>query len=362
MEYMVDLWFLAVEQSMSSLSRFLLSIVEKVYTSLKEEEEKKKKEAIDKKKYYSLSCFLEDLQKDETIKPIIEPIKHFINVPENPPIQTHKITSIAVLVWSKMKSKDIREIERNVRNLLVDSYREWNIGGYPQVITNALKTLEVLHISLTLEAWQTFRGYYNLENSLRTDAAFKEVQDHVIEWGWTYQNQSRTNVNVSKDSLHGFNSKADFDDTANVISQSIDPYRYNFDRIMEVLKYIHEMRKKYYDEYKPSDRHKVHSDYFENLEANINNKKLKIDGKEMDFEPVNNDKDWKIDGKIIPKIDIDKKEIDSEGKWSVDINARVSRIYCLFGSNKYKEAGEKAQKLLKDTNKVYGFLENLNPS
>jgi hypothetical protein len=49
MEYMVDRWFLAVEQSMSSLSRFLLSIVEKVYTSLKEEEEKKKKEAIDKK-------------------------------------------------------------------------------------------------------------------------------------------------------------------------------------------------------------------------------------------------------------------------------------------------------------------------
>ena len=57
-----------------------------------------------------------------------------------------------------------------------------------------------MHISLTLEAWQTFRGYYNLENSLRTDAAFKEIQDNVIEWGWTYQNQSKTNVNVSKDS------------------------------------------------------------------------------------------------------------------------------------------------------------------
>jgi membrane-bound lytic murein transglycosylase MltF len=42
---MVDRWFLAVEQSMSSLSRFLLSIVEKVYSSLKEKE----KEVIDKK-------------------------------------------------------------------------------------------------------------------------------------------------------------------------------------------------------------------------------------------------------------------------------------------------------------------------
>jgi hypothetical protein len=221
-----------------------------------------------------------------------------------------------------------------------------------------------LHISLTLEAWQTFRGYYNLENSLRTDAAFKEVQDNVIEWGWTYQNQSKTNVNVSKDSqkspdknnpaLHGFNSKADFDDTANVISQSIDPYRYNFDRIMELLKYIHEMRKKHYDKYKPSD-YEVHLDYFENLEVDIKEKKLKIDGKELDLEPVDTGKDWKIDGKIIPKIDIDSKEI-----WTVDINSRVSRIYCLFGSNKYKDAGEAAQMLLEDIKKGYALLKKIN--
>ena len=138
---------------------------------------------------YSLSCFLEDLQKDETIKRIIEPIEYFIKIPEKP--------SVVVPVWPKRKSKGI---EWNVRKLLADSYKEWNIGGYSQVITNALKALEVLHIYLTLEAWQTFRGYYNLENSLRTDAAFKEVQDNVIEWGWTYQNQSKTNVNVSKDS------------------------------------------------------------------------------------------------------------------------------------------------------------------
>jgi hypothetical protein len=30
------------------------------------------------------------------------------------------------------------------------------------------------------------------------------------------------------------------------------------------------------------------------------------------------------------------------------ILTRVSSIYCLFGSNKYKEAGEEAQRLLQD--------------
>ena len=77
-------------------------------------------------------------------------------------------------------------------------------------------------------------------------------------------------------------------------------------------------------------------------------KKLKIDGKELDFEPVNNDKDWKIDGKIMPKID------------SIDINARVSCIYRLVGSNKYKEAGQAAQRLLEDTKKGYALLKKIN--
>jgi hypothetical protein len=354
LEYMVDRWFLAVEQSLSSLSSFLLSIVEKVYSSLKE------KEVIYKEQDYSLSCFLEELKIEDTINPI----RPFINIPGNPSVQTHKTTPIAVPGWPKMKSKDIVEIEQKVRELLANSYREWNIGGYSQVITNALKALELFHLSLTMKAWQTFRGYYNLENSLRTDAAFKEVQDNVIEWGWTYQNQSKTNVNVGKDSqkstdkknlaLHFFNSKADFDDTANIISQSIDPYRYNFDRIMELLKYIHEMRKKHYDKYKHSDD-EVHLDYFENLEVNINEKKLKIDGKELVLEPIDNGKAWKIDGKKIPKIDIDSNE-----KWTVDINARVSCIYYLFGSNKYKEAGQAAQRLLEDTKKGYALLKKIN--
>jgi hypothetical protein len=54
-----------------------------------------------------------------------------------------------------------------------------------------------------------------------------------------------------------------------------------------------------------------------------------------------NGKEWKINGKKI-KINVDAKE------WKVDINERVSSIYCLFGSNKYKEAGEEAQRLLQD--------------
>jgi hypothetical protein len=332
---------------MASLSSFLLSIVEKIYISLKEKEiNLRKKEVTNIKNDYSLNCFLNDLKLEDTIK-------DFIKIKADPSVQIRKTASMPAPGQSKMKSKDIRKIEPEVKQLLVDSYREWNIGGYSQVITNALKALEALHISLTQKAWQTFRGYYNLENSLRTDAAFKEVQDNVIEWGWTYKNQSNPADNKhsqkNKTKLQGFDKKEDFDETANIISQSVDPYRHNFDKIMETLKTlkkIHKMHKEDLDQ-------KEHLHSFEKLEIDISAKILKIDDKVLKLEPADNDTDWKIDGKIIPKIDIDSK------KWIVDINSTMSSIYCLFGSNKYREAHAQAQKLLEDVEKAHKLLNKI---
>jgi hypothetical protein len=98
---------------------------------------------------------------------------------------------------------------------------------------------------------------------------------------------------------------------------------------------------------------KEHPYSFEKLEIDISAKILKIDDKVLKLEPADNDTDWKIDGKIIPKIDIDSK------KWIVDINSTMSSIYCLFGSNKYREAGMQAQKLLEDVEKAHKLLNKI---
>ena len=100
-------------------------------------------------------------------------------------------------------------------------------------------------------------------------------------------------------------SKEDFDNTANIVSLSIDPYRHNFDKVMEMLKNIYKMRKVGSDEQGRSNK-------FEKLILNIDHKKLDIDGEIFNLES-DYGKEWKINGKKI-KINVDAKE------WKVDIN------------------------------------------
>jgi hypothetical protein len=348
-EYMVDRWFLAVEQSIQSLSSFLLTMVEEIYSFAGSKELDQDKESS--VAHFADQFFRGNRQGRKLLSQYLE------EIPDK----------------DKQARQTIGKAEVDIKNLIIDSYKEWNIGGYAQVISNSLKALELSHIRLNQKAWQTIHGQYSLENSLRTDAAFMEVEDNVNKWGWTYET-TQNKKKIDKDKIKGddksrythftfsnyFGTKKDFDETANIISRSANPYRQNFDKIMEMLKELQMMRKLELHDFEKlivrlSDDHKILSiTVYDSSEA-ISEREVKVDG--GDCIVVNNATELNViinDMKWTLKINQEKEIIN------IDVNRSLGNIYRQFGATNYDEAGKLASKVLKELKVTRKLLENIH--
>jgi hypothetical protein len=215
LEYIVDRWFLGVDTTIQTISRWFLTKLEEQY-------------------------------------------KFVTNSPTN------------------IRTNDINKIEKKVRKKLVDSYSDWNRGVYERVIANTLSSFKVIERSQTIpkdivtkDEWKTILGFYILENSLRTDAAFVEISTHLYTLGWTNNpsekgenkecnekasdNENNKSTTSSKEieatsfmggKVHDYytaeplkQTKKDLlDQTANIIRETSDDYQKAFFKIMYTLK------------------------------------------------------------------------------------------------------------------------------
>ena len=335
-EYMVDRWFLGVEQSMQSSSSFLLIIVEELYRRFKEPE------GVGKENHVSSNrCFTESI-----FEKAKEPIKAYVQVMD------HK---------HDCSSKKLEKVESKVKELLIDSYKEWNVGGYTQVLSNALKALEIFQLGLTVSAWQTMRGAYTLENSLRTDAAFREVEDNIIKWGWTYQKENSKNkqkniedeMTDSWSHVGSFEIKQDFDQAANIISKSNNVYRDNFDKIMNLLKELRTMRRGILHDVRQFNLTIDDKSTNLRIELDCKTSEVEIDGKtfRLDNDDLNKHKKLYVDfNGIVSNISIDDE--------AIIIYDKLNEIYRLFGAHQFGEAGGKAEELLERIRVTNVLLNN----
>lgn len=307
-EYFVDRWLLGVEQSMLSISSFVLTLVEEAYRIANQE-----------------------------VKRPNNSLQSFMNIFNSEARDSTKSFLIFKPTSKKQKKSKLEKIESNVKELLIDSYREWNVGGYTQVLFNCLRSLEYLNLELRQEAWQTIRGQYNLENTIRTEAAFKEVEHNVSIWGWINDKK-----NVGSDS-GAVNNKKELDEVANIISKSTNPYFYNFETIMMALKELRMLRSKLSDFDKIDIWLEDNKMSREEITVNIDGKVSKVTINENIFKLDTDNKVLKvlIDGSFL-SVDINKNMME------IDVQDRLSKIYCMFGANKYERAGLEAQRLLKE--------------
>ena len=222
LEYMVDRWFLAVDNTIQTVSRHFLTRVEKEYARL-----------------YRLS-------------------------------------------QSSKANKSLAKAENELRKKLTTSYSDWNRGAYERVIAETFKAFEIISKVRnykdidkntaasklgdqipTAEDWKIIVGFYTLENSLRTDAAFLEIVANLSNWGWTIKNDKDLlkSKNSTDNSLHSPNSltleakpssgkskipnyysplpgenKDNYDDLANLIRETSDEYQKALFQVMHTLK------------------------------------------------------------------------------------------------------------------------------
>jgi hypothetical protein len=267
----------------------------------------------------------------------------------------------------KEACRKLGKTEPRIKDLITDSYKEWNIGGYAQVISNALKALEISHISLTQTAWQTIHGQYNLENSLRTDAAFMEVENNVKKWGWTYENQDKngkdedktqkehSNKSSSPSVSNHFDKKEDFDEAANIISKSGNPYRLNFDKIMDMLKELRYMRTGVLHDFES---------FIVKVNCDKSGLQVDVDYRISEVKIDNNDKVFKLENNATNlKVTLDHmhlyKNINNNVVFQININDTLSSIYRAFGANEYDNAGNEAQTLFGEIKIAQKLLERI---
>ena len=139
-EYFVDRWLLGVEQSMLSISSFVLTLVEEAYRIANEEI---------KRPDNSLQSFMDTFNSEAKVS-----TKFYLQFKQ---------------INKKPQRAKLKKIESSVKELLIDSYPGMECRGYTQVLFNCLKSLDYLNLELKREAWQTIRGQYNLENTIRTN-------------------------------------------------------------------------------------------------------------------------------------------------------------------------------------------------
>jgi hypothetical protein len=257
LEYLVDRWYLGADTTIQTISRYFLTVLERKYVKL-------------------------FLYKKESRN----------GTSEKPP-------------WpSKVFVRDIREIEKKTKDTLARSYSDWNRGAYERVIANAIDAFTRINrflnkdnyqdligkVERSLEHssplgeewkdwrespseddWKTILGFYILENSLRTDAAFVEISRNLSNRGWTTQNdklvdknkgannkQAKKSNSISdeeqtklksstKGEIHDFytvdeeKDKKIYDQLANLIRETSDDYQRAFLAIMDTLKILNEL-------------------------------------------------------------------------------------------------------------------------
>jgi hypothetical protein len=226
LEYIVDRWFLGVDNTMQTISRWFLTKLEGEYRELKNR---------------------------------IVPDKN------------------------KKEKKAMEKLEDKVRKKLIESYSNWNKGTYERVIANSLSSFKDIEKSfnkmktsnnkypiMTDQQWKTLLGFYILENSLRTDAAFLEISKNLSAWGWTgyainkkgknehHRESENTREHIHYTGLEEKNIKSKYfsegeihdyytteplkhrkdllDQTANIIRETSDDYQKAFFAIMRTLK------------------------------------------------------------------------------------------------------------------------------
>jgi hypothetical protein len=245
LEYMIDRWFLATDNTIQTISRYFLTELEQKYLKISKFRQQENNECAE------------------------------------------------ALTRSQLGEK-ISDLESTIREVLTKAYSDWNRGAYERVIATTSKKLEEvkqcikdneqgikkicpdllstteiedLKGSPTTDDWKTILGFYILENSLRTDAAFVEVSSNLSKWGWTIKkgkesqqdedqsNSKRNNLSNSmstkgepkdksglKVKLHDFYTpneempKEVYDLMANLIRETSDPYQRAFFTIMNTLK------------------------------------------------------------------------------------------------------------------------------
>jgi hypothetical protein len=252
LEYMIDRWFLATDNTIQTISRYFLTQLEGKYLKLSE-------------------CRQKIHQGNRSYPKVIT---------------------------NSQPEQKIIDLESTIREVLTEAYSDWNRGAYERVIAKTSKKLEeVKHfiiekeedirkicpvllstkepqdseVSPTIDDWKTILGFYILENSLRTDAAYLEVSSNLSKWGWIIkegkksqqdENQANSKGNSlsnpmstrrggSKESkersganikLHDFYTpneetpKEVYDMMANLIRETTDPYQRAFFTIMNTLK------------------------------------------------------------------------------------------------------------------------------
>ena len=265
LEYMVDRWFLGADNTIQTISRHFLSNLEERYVKLFE-------------------C------------------KQMIKEKNN----GHPI------ITNSYPEERVINFEREIKDTLTDAYSDWNIGAYERVIANVSKKLEQIKIFLkeyrldieekvclrqatetardikegegqvknnegiwkdypAADDWKTILGFYILENSLRTDAAFVEISRNLSNRGWTIQNDNESvkNKDVTKKEdnssnptsaeeqirvksnlkgeIHDFytvdeeKDKKIYDQMANLIRETSDDYQRAFLTIMDTLKIFNKL-------------------------------------------------------------------------------------------------------------------------
>jgi hypothetical protein len=223
LEYIIDRWFLGVENAKQTISRYLITKVEEEYKKLQDDQKQKEKNKFKK-----------------------------------------------------------------INNLLTDSYKHWNNGAYEHVIfttINAFKAMDKLKSDFKKSAksnthdyktektglaeknWKIILGFYILENSLRTDAAFAEINKTISNSNWrdeAEKNSQGTNETTSNDStdktkdakrISNEQQKLDnyynadyrkdkkyFDKQANLIRETTDLYQKAFFQIMFSIEKYNEVQ------------------------------------------------------------------------------------------------------------------------
>ena len=173
---------------------------------------------------------------------------------------------------------------------------------------------------------------------------------------YIYKNHIISKKNEKSNNNDVKNKKKVFDEVANIVSKSTNPYFYNFDIIMSALKELQRIRSGSLDNFDKIDI------WVENEKGKHKELKVSVDGR-ISTSLIDNDI-FRLDDKdkllkvrmngTLLSINIDKNVLE------IDIQNRLSNIYCLFGSNRYEKAGFEAQCLIKELKISQKILEEIN--
>ncbi|HET7643631.1 MAG TPA: hypothetical protein VFK40_08995, partial [Nitrososphaeraceae archaeon] len=200
LEYIIDRWFLGVETTIQTISRFLLTKLEKAYLEIRQNNRDNKKlnkineMLTDCYKYWNrgeyehvisttISAF-EEIEKIIGKKKKHKFYRFFLNIFKRKNKSTDSQTSISKAQKStdtecpKLYS-DVNEENKNKKEDNIESRKN--------------------EIFPSEDDWKLIFGFYILENSLRTDAAFIEISKTISNRGWgEVESEDSKNKDIEK--------------------------------------------------------------------------------------------------------------------------------------------------------------------